>query len=299
MAVRRRLALLTTLDRWTLAYTFVATSALAFHWPVQTQMAGLLPLAQLLLFVLIAIVPGARRSGSVGRLLGEWYPLIIVSALYAEIGVLNRSAGRSFDGMVQRWEQALFGMQPSVEWIRAQPWPWLSVPLHLGYLSYYFIVAGAPLALWIAGRRDAARLTLLYSLATFYVCFTIFLIFPVSGPRYCFPLAQNAATAVAPAVFTQRLLDSGAAWGTAFPSSHVAVTLVASILACRGWRILGWIFIPPAVLLTVGTVYGQLHYATDALVGALLACIVLLIARRLSKTSVARADEAALGRSVG
>jgi membrane-associated phospholipid phosphatase len=257
-------------------------------------MAGLLLPAHLLLFVLIALVPVARRTGTAGRLLGDWYPLLLVSALYSEIGVLNRSAGRSFDSLVQTWEQALFGTQPSVEWIRAQPWPWLSVLLHLGYLSYYFIVAGAPLMLWIAGRREAARFTLLYSLATFYVCFSIFLVFPVAGPRYLFPLAQNAAAKVAPAVLTQRLLDTGAAWGTAFPSSHVAVTLVASILACRGWRILGWFFIPAAVLLTVGTVYGQLHYATDALAGGLLAGVVLLVARRRLRTSGARADGAAL-----
>ncbi|MBN2371167.1 MAG: phosphatase PAP2 family protein [Vicinamibacteria bacterium] len=276
-------ASLTTLDRWTLVYAVVATSALALHWPVKIPMAGLLPLSHLLIFALIASVPRARRSGAMGRFFGEWYPLLLVSAFYSEIGVLNRGAGRSYDVLVQQWEQALFGMQPSVEWIRVQPWPWLSVPLHVGYLSYYFIVACAPLALWITGRRQAARLTLLYSLATFYVCFTFFLIFPVAGPRYLFPLPHNAATAVAPAVFTQRLLDTGASWGTAFPSSHVAVTLVASVMAWRGWRMLGWIFIPLAALLTLGTVYGQLHYATDALAGSLLAGVVLWIARRPPK----------------
>lgn len=105
----------------------------------------------------------------------------------------------------------------------------------------------------------------------------MFLLFPVAGPRYAFPYVHNAATAVAPAVLTQKLLDQAAAWGTAFPSSHVAAALAASVSAWQGWRPLGAILLPLSLVLSAGTVYGQLHYAVDALAGAALAGLVLAL----------------------
>jgi membrane-associated phospholipid phosphatase len=112
-------------------------------------------------------------------------------------------------------------------------------------------------------------------MATFYVSYSIFLAFPVAGPRYEFPLAQNAATSIPIATFTQRMLNEGAAWGTAFPSSHVAVALVVAVTATLEWPPLGLIVIPLAFLLTLSTVYGQFHYAVDAAGGVVLATSIL------------------------
>jgi membrane-associated phospholipid phosphatase len=182
------------------------------------------------------------------------------------------------DALVQRWELAVFGGQPSLAWIRAFPSPAWSTLMHGAYLSYYAILAAAPLGLWFSGRREAARETVLAMMATFYACYAAFLAFPVAGPRYLFPPAQNAATAVPVAVLAHRLLEGGSAFGTAFPSSHVAVALVAAGRAWLGWRPLGALLLPAAVLLALGTVYGQLHYGVDALAGALLATVVLALA---------------------
>ena len=115
---------------------------------------------------------------------------------------------------------------------------------------------------------------------SFYVCYTIFLLFPVAGPRYLFPPAQNPATATPIALFTRELLEAASSRGTAFPSSHVAAALVASLSALREWRPLGATLLPLAMLLALGTVYGQFHYAVDALAGAAVAAVVMLGARR-------------------
>jgi hypothetical protein len=55
----------------------------------------------------------------------------------------------------------------------------------------------------------------------------------------------------------------------------VAVSLTAAGAALREWRGPGLVLMAAAVLLTLGTVYGQFHYAVDALAGALAAGIVL------------------------
>jgi membrane-associated phospholipid phosphatase len=272
---------LAPVDRLTLAYVAVALAFNVARGPRSWPAVVLLPLGLALVALVAAVVaPRARGAGRLGRTLGEFYPLVLTVALYAHVGLVNAARGVSHDALVQRWEQALFGGQPSLEWIRAFPSPALSTLMHAAYLSYYAVLAGAPLGLWLAGRRESARVTLLLMMATFYACYTVFFLFPVAGPRYLFPPAANAATAVPVAALAHRLLESGSAWGTAFPSSHVAVALVAAACAWRGLWPLGAALVPPAALMSVATVYGQFHYAVDALAGATLAGVALIAGRR-------------------
>jgi membrane-associated phospholipid phosphatase len=254
------------LDRWTLAYLAFVSVVLATRWHLPLPHRELLVLAHLLILavVLLAARVRAHRPGSA---LADWYALFLLPPVYSELGILNATQGISHDLLVQSWDAALFGGQPSFDWIRALPSPTVSTVLHLAYLSYYFIVLGTPLGLWLSGRRQGARESIIRIMAAFYVCYVIFLLFPVAGPRYLFPLAQNAATAVPVARFTQDLLNGGAAWGTAFPSSHVAVTLVAALCGWLSWRAFGAVLLVGASLLTAATVYGQFHYAIDAIAG--------------------------------
>ena len=272
---------LAPIDRATLAYVAVA---LAFNlargprgWPANL----LLPLALVLLAVLAAVLaPRARRAGPVGRILGEFYPLLLTVWIYTHVGLVNAAGGVAHDAVVQRWEEALFGGQPSLAWIRAFPAPAWSTLMHSAYLSFYLIVVGAPVGLWLRGRREGARGTVFLVMSTFYMSYSIFFLFPVAGPRYSFPPAENVATAVPVAAFTHRLLQAGSAWGTAFPSSHVAAALVGATCAWRGFRPLGAVLLPAAVLLSLATVYGQFHYAVDALAGAALALAALIANRQ-------------------
>jgi len=269
---------LAPLDKWTLAYLAYATPMLLAAG-VRGAEAAVIAAGYGALGAFAFAAPSLRRRGGAVRFVAEFYPLMAAVGLYTAIGMANTTAGVSHDAIVQRWEEAVLGSQPSREWIRAMPFPWLSWMLHAGYLSYYFILAGAPLGLWLSGRQEGARRVTFAMMAAFYICYAVFLAFPVAGPRYTFALAENAATSTAIAQATQRLLDNGAAWGTAFPSSHVAVSLVAAGTTLREWRALGFPLLVAALLLTLGTVYGQFHYAVDAIAGvALAASIVAVIA---------------------
>jgi membrane-associated phospholipid phosphatase len=65
------------------------------------------------------------------------------------------------------------------------------------------------------------------------------------------------------------LLAAGSSRGTAFPSSHVAASVVASLCALRFQRPLGVAVAASTVGLALGTVYGGFHYAVDALAGGI------------------------------
>ena len=267
----------TALDVWTIAYASFASFVIAGRGG---SLAAPLVTAHFALIGVALLAPSLRGSNTAGRFLAAFYPLLAVLGLYSAIGLVNAAAATSHDLAVQGWDATLFGAQPSRDWIRRWPHPALSWTLHLAYLSYYLILAAAPLGLWLRGRRESARHVAFLMMLAFYLCYAAFLLFPVAGPRYVFPPADNPATTVLPARLTQRLLDGNAAWGTAFPSSHVAVSLVAAAATLREWAAYGLALLLLAVLLTFATVYGQFHYASDAMAGSLLASVVLAVTRK-------------------
>jgi hypothetical protein len=268
----------TAIDLATAGYVVVATTAVlygvAFHSEGVPGWQWLL-VAHALLVALVLLAPKARLAGPVGRFLGDWYPMLLLAALYGEIGVLTLSAGFQNDLWIQRLETFVFGSEVSYRWIRESPNVLLSWLLHACYLAYYPILYASPLALWMSGRRDESRHTIFAVMATFYLCYIIFIFFPVAGPRYAFDAAHNAATEVWPARFASWLLDRGDSWGAAFPSSHVAASVVATGMALRYWRPVGLVLLPLTVGLTLAVVYGQFHYAVDALSGLVVAAVML------------------------
>jgi membrane-associated phospholipid phosphatase len=260
-----------SVDLITLLYVAVATTAvLAFSRKDETEWGWLL-VAHGLIIVLVLLAPRARQAGPIGHFLGDWYAMLLLLGLYAEVGMVNVDLGYQHDPTIQRLEQWVFGSQLSYRWIREMPSPVFSWIMHACYLAYYAILSASPLGLWLHGRRDAARRTIFAVMVTFYLCYVVFLFFPVAGPRYAFDLAHNAATETWPALAAQWLLDRGDSWGAAFPSSHVAAAVVAALCALRYWRPLGLALMPFTIGLVLSVVYGQFHYAVDAVAGLIVA----------------------------
>lgn len=238
---------------------------------------GWLVVAHVLMAGLICLAPVARARGGSARFWGEWYPMFLLAGLYGEVGILTVNAGFHNDVLIQRLEVLAFGSEVSYRWIREMPVVWFSWLVHWCYLSFYAMLFAAPAGLWVVGKRIAARQTIFAITVTFFICYVIFLFFPVAGPRYAFAPAHNAATEVTPARLAQWLLDHGDSWGAAFPSSHVAAAVVATGMAWRHWRKLGLVLAPFTVGLVLAVVYGQFHYALDALSGLMLAGVMLAV----------------------
>ncbi len=249
----------------------------------------LLLTAVVLCAALIALLARAPAGSAFVQFTGGVYPVLLTPVVYTAIGVLNVEVARFHDALVQRWELALFGSQLSVTWHQAMPSIALSWVMHLGYWSYYFIVAGALLGLWLLAPREAfARGGFIVTLG-FYVCYLVFILFPVMGPRHFFGDATGPIAEILPARLMKAGQHGGSAMGTAFPSSHVVACWMAVYALGRDLRRLALLMAPAAVALAFGTVYGQFHYAVDAAAGALLAVGLAAVAdplrRRLSRIS--------------
>jgi membrane-associated phospholipid phosphatase len=220
------------------------------------------------LYAGLILLAARAPLGRLGRTLREAYPLALLAALYPALDILNNFGGVTVhDAAVQRWEQLLFGTDPSRMWWQREPSVFWSTVLHTAYLSYYPIVA-APLVVFLArGRLEEARRAVTWVLATFLACYLVFLLFPVAGPYYEYPRPAAWFVSNPAARLVYGTLSQGSAYGAAFPSSHVAAALVATAAAFRGSRALGRALLVPSALLTIGVVYCQMHYAVDAIAG--------------------------------
>ncbi len=236
-----------------------------------------------------------RRGGGPGRVLGLIYLPLLFGEFYNELaylGVVFRDYGHSFDPLLIDLEQAIFGLQPSLEWARAWPWPWLLELMEFAYFSYYAFAALGLALIWLASGRDrATRWSLSEGLvrdlvAVMLTCYAWYTFFPVWGPKYfdylgiAGPLESEGFQGW---IFTDMMRwihANGALQGAAFPSSHVAGSMVSW---WWGWRVAPrhrvW-FTTLWVLLCLSIVYCRYHYVLDLVAGVAWGALIMWLVAR-------------------
>ncbi|HEU5171858.1 MAG TPA: phosphatase PAP2 family protein [Gemmatimonadales bacterium] len=279
LAIRRRLPL-RAVDLLLLAY-LAFTSLVALARADAMRGWRWLLAANGLTAVLILLL-ARSKLGRFGRTLREIYPLLLLASLYGALDLLSSAGGVVvYDAAVRGWEAVLFGGQPSRDWWQRSPSAFWSTVLHGAYFSYYVIVATPPLVLLVRRDLPGLRRFVLAVMATFVFCYVWFVLYPVAGPYYEFPRPTGVFVDNAMARLVYATLAAGSSYGAAFPSSHVAASVAATITAWRASRRLGLALIPPTALLTVGVVYCQMHYAVDAVAGLVVgAAIAALVSAR-------------------
>ncbi|MEO8620462.1 MAG: phosphatase PAP2 family protein [bacterium] len=229
---------------------------------------------------LVLVLTAARGRGT--QAIRDWIPLALGPFLYVELRWIIEAVGQSHaDALVAGWESALFASDPSAALARLWPWSALSEVLHLCYLSYYALVYVPPALLWLRGRRRAFVETVLALVVVYAMCFVAYAIFPVDGPRFMHGPSAAPDGPIRAAVV--RLLESGSSRGTAFPSSHVAASVVAALCALRFQRRVGVVVVVLAAGLALGAVYGGYHYAVDVLAGMVTGVLAFAGARLIGR----------------
>lgn len=286
----------TFVDYATQAYVaLVGLLILFFHnstvpaWP---RLLGAHAAGLVLIHALIQV--HARRKPAWGLdFLRHFYPVLLYTAFFCETGLLNRMFYPDYlDPMVARWEQALFGCQPSVLFMEKLPWLAVSELFYASYCSYYFMVTGVGLALFLRSRQQFFHYVSVLSFL-FYACYLIYVCLPIIGARvffrqvegYSLPQAiqQLAVTDAYPEAVQSGVFFNLMRWiyrvfeapGAAFPSSHVAVALCTVFFSFRYLRRIRCVHLAVAVLLCLSTIYCRYHYAVDVLAGLVTAAVLI------------------------
>jgi membrane-associated phospholipid phosphatase len=250
--------------------SLIATYLVLSLWPAMRDARATHDARALLVHValLAAAAALAATTRPALRTLRDLVPLSVGAFLYVELRWLIPALGRPHaDATVIGWERALFPTNPSATWAPSLPSLPVSEALHLAYASYYLLVLVPPVLLYLRGRRTEYARTMLALVLVYAVCFLTYLVFPVDGPRYLVGAAAAPEGPVRSLVL--HLLAAGSSRGTAFPSSHVAASVVASLCALRFQRPVGLVVAVSTLGLALGTVYGGFHYAVDALAGVI------------------------------
>ncbi|MFH1843274.1 MAG: phosphatase PAP2 family protein [bacterium] len=295
--MRRNLAQLAlyrrNLDRWTVVYLVTSAFYPLLRPAVAPNLwAGILTHAGLALAVWY-LPPLMRRSRHVTlRLIGEIYLPFIFPLFYREmeyLGIVFLDFDASFDPWFISLEETLFGGQLSLVWSSAWPWPWFHELMEFAYFSYYLISLVVLILIWRCrgipdGQRWNALQAFVWDLgATMLICYSLYIFFPVWGPKYF----QAGPVEVPGWIFT-RIMEhihvEGAILGAAFPSSHVAATLVPWWHVWKWFPQHRWWMTVLFGLLCAATVYCRYHYVVDVIGGLLLGSLILWAGGRHRET---------------
>jgi membrane-associated phospholipid phosphatase len=182
-------------------------------------------------------------------------------------------AASYWDLWLKQADIAVTGVYPAL-WFRQYHAPWLTTLLLASYLTYYVspFVAVLPQVIkrdWPMVRRCAAVFA--GALMTTYVGY---ILIPATGPRFegGFEAWLPAEPLWFGAEWWQHVLNNAEVirWD-AFPSGHVAISMVALVLALRHHRKTGLVYMPFVLGLCFATVFLGYHYLTDVLFGFLFA----------------------------
>ena len=250
----------------TVLAAYLAGSTVAAGFCAASGRAPLIVLgAHVAALALVLFIISRRIDG----LFADWLPIAGIPFLYAELPAIH--LGPLHDAVVQRWESDWFGVSPAHAAAARWPSHALSELLHAAYLSYYAIIVIPPLVLYLRGDRAEFARVAAGLLGVFTLCFAIFIVFPVAGPRYAWPAPPDVYDGPIRR-FVLSVLEAGSSKGTAFPSSHVAVAAAQTVMTLGWSRRFGVGLAVVTLLLAAGAVYGGFHYGIDAVAGGLVGC---------------------------
>jgi membrane-associated phospholipid phosphatase len=202
--------------------------------------------------------------------------------------------GASFDAFFANLDFRLFGFQPAIHFPRYfQQYRIINEMFFFSYFFYYGLISTGVWILFIRKHYQEAVRTLFIVSVSFFIMYVWFIFFPVKGPKYFFTELNEIWYSNFRGFFFTKvmkgLFNNTNLGGAAFPSSHVALALIAFILNWKYNRYLIPLYLPLTILLFVSTVYLYAHYFVDIPAGivtgiALYLLVPLLIkpAKRLS-----------------
>ena len=135
-------------------------------------------------------------------------------------------------------------------------------------MTYFLYLVLLPAIFYAHGEQRRFWTVMVSTAIAHYSVYVISVLLPVESPYFSLaalnaePLAGGYSTALI--TWIERLAR---VHGAAFPSAHVAGSMVALVASWHYRRWLFWITLPFFLSMCVATVYGRYHYVADVLAG--------------------------------
>ena len=256
-------------EQITFAYlTWILFLLLAFH----NNIPHAAKYAALHAIIAVAIAQlawsAARSCSKTLQFARHWYPLPLYIFFFEELQALVHIIHRGwFDRWLIQFDYNLAGVHPSV-WLGRFANPALNDAMQFAYMTYFLYLVMLPAILYVQKDRAAYWTVMVSTAIAHYSVYIIAVLFPIESPY--FALASLNPTALHGGAFTatiELIEHFGRVHGAAFPSAHVAGSMVAILAARRYKPRLFWLCLPFFIMMCVATVYGRYHYVADVLAG--------------------------------
>jgi membrane-associated phospholipid phosphatase len=239
-------------------------------------------------FVAVMIVAlgraAAHRDNAFLRFARHWYPLPLYLWLFEELGSFVHAIFPAwFDRVLIEFDYNFAGVHPSV-WLARYSNPALNDFMQFAYLTYFLYLVILPAILYAKRERLAFWTVMTSTAIAHYSVYVIALLFPVESPYHSLAgLQTKDLSGGAMTALTNFIERFGRVHGAAFPSAHVAGSMVAILASWRYCRRLVWICLPFFLCMCVATVYGRYHYIADVLGGVVIGSVGFLAGSSLMR----------------
>lgn len=271
------------IDYLTLTYILFSIVYGLLGWrKIHNPLTHILTMGSIGIGILLLIHLSSKISSKLVLTLREWYPILLFGYFFEATTEVNLILFPDYlDIYFIKVEHWLFGFQPTLAWGEVLDTVWWQELLHFAYFCYYLMIIGIPLYFWIKDKNAFSELVFTITFV-FYSCYIIYSILPVVGGRF-FDEAMSVSQQFRHGPFTRimaLIYQLSPHRGGAFPSSHVAIALVITLISSKYSSLIGWILTPITALLCLGTVFCHYHYFVDMIAGILWALLMLLVAKR-------------------
>ena len=231
-------------------------------------------------------------SFRVSSLIHGWYVIPMIALTYKELTYLIPCIHpRDLDATLAAIDFRVFGVHPTI-WLERFTWPPLTEALQTTYSTYYFLPVVLGVVLWRAGRFDRFYFWAFIVFLGFYLSYFGYITVPATGPRFLPSIVEAQTKPLTGVLFFQTIragLDRfEGITRDCFPSGHTELTLLVLYYARKFHRKTFWWLLPFGGGIIVSTVYLRYHYVIDVVAGALLAAVIVMIAKPLHRALLGR-----------
>lgn len=267
-------------DRITILYNFILV-IFTFIFRVKIAAYAYHLAFNLSVILLVLLLSFSRRSRlSVGTV-SLWYPLVLYGLLYYQTGLINRVVVPQFvDGFFMNLDVLIFGTFPGFYLHGNHGNAFLDEFFHFFYFSYYLIIPLTGILLYCKDVKLFESFVFQLS-SLFYVCYFIYIFLPVEGPIALRNEYYHQEGLFRPLV--DLIYAKGENPGAAFPSSHVAATLLVAWWGSTHFERMKISYWLTCLFLSIATVYCMFHYAVDVIGGLLLGVLAIITFNRVGR----------------
>ncbi len=235
--------------------------------------------AFMLIFIGAISYLSKSRNGKFVEFIHLIYPLAFLSYFFPETDYIGQFISTDHDNLLIGLEQLVFTTLPSEIFSVCCPWTWLNELMHLAYFSFYLIITFFVVYYHYKFPEKAGKRIFTFFLS-FYLFYLFFIFFPSSGPQYFITSqGENIQNGYFFTALMGKILEYGDRPTGAFPSSHIGMTWLVMYFFFKDNRKLFFMWLVPAALLTLSTVYIRAHYAIDVLAGLTIVPLLLWAGR--------------------